>query len=347
MSDSFDRLVLPLIKERLGGRIRRPTRGRWTAEQVGGGYELTLTMDAATLCGDFQATTAASPAYLLCFGWWLQQITGAPVRSVVRVVGDAPAAPGPRRHWRRSQFLLSQYEALLGPAFTVQSPDRWRWPDSPIVNAPQQVRVHADQASHKAEQRLEAGLCREPEAHAAFCRLIEPVHPFQRQLPVGLFGGEVANANRWTPGGCSQIDLWTASVDGDTVHLFELKAMHGTRPNAPLGILPEALYYLRLWHHVRVGTSGPPIGGAGPGLQAAWEARRVVMWLSAPALHPLLGDRENTPLSAFRPELQAEGCDLRILPLRLGPDGLWAGWGSPSPPNRVSCPPDSPGPERA
>lgn len=65
--------------------------------------------------------------------------------------------------------------------------------------------------------------------------LEEPVHVF-RQLPVGLFEGQVSESTRVFTGGKSAIDLWSAA--GEDLVLFELKA-----DNAKVGILSEILFY--------------------------------------------------------------------------------------------------------
>jgi hypothetical protein len=174
-------------------------------------------------------------------------------------------------------------------------------------------------------------VCRSEAAVAGFSARVEPVLPFQRQLPVGLFDGAVARAQRWTPAGHSQVDLWTPSRDGRAVHLLELKARHGGRPNAPLGILPEALCYLRLLHRIRVGLPhGRRVAGDGQGLRAIRACERLVVWLATPGLHPLLLHRGDSPLAWLASPLRKQGCELGILPVEVDEAGDFAGWGAPT-----------------
>src|SRR5689334_1258545 len=101
----------------------------------------------------------------------------------------------------------------------------------------------------KPEHRLETSLCRSPDARRGFEMIAGAIDGFRRQLPVGLFDGTVTKGSAWTPGGKSQGDLWARSSDGKVLHVFELKAAK----SIPLGIVPEALYYARILHHVRTG----------------------------------------------------------------------------------------------
>ena len=86
--------------------------------------------------------------------------------------------------------------------------------------------------------------------------------------------------------------------------------------NSKVGILPEALTYARLLHHVRLGR----IGGQGAGMAAARRARLVVMWLIAPEYHPLVFWGGTSPVRWINSGLAADGVELRILPFDLSDD---------------------------
>lgn len=66
----------------------------------------------------------------------------------------------------------------------------------------------------------------------------EDINPEQvyRQLPVGLFLGEVKEGKQVFTGGASAIDLWT--LKGDTLQVIELKA-----DNRMVGIITEIFFY--------------------------------------------------------------------------------------------------------
>lgn len=61
--------------------------------------------------------------------------------------------------------------------FAVEAPDRWCWPTWPVLNAPLSTRSTEARDASNPEHRLEAYLCRGPEALDAFC---EAVAPFSR-----------------------------------------------------------------------------------------------------------------------------------------------------------------------
>jgi hypothetical protein len=153
----------------------------------------------------------------------------------------------------------------------------------------------------------------DPALRADFSARVTPIDHFRRQLPLGVFAGTVATANAVFPHGAAQVDLWAVSPDRRVLHLFELKA----RDNAKVGILPEALAYARLLHHVRVGR----IGGEGEGLAAARAASRIVMWLTAPDYHPFVRFGDDSPIRWINAGMVADAVELRFLPFDLADDG--------------------------
>ena len=328
---SFEERVLEPVREYLGRRIMVPSGATWSVEDRADGFlELAVDLDVDALAADFQKDLAAAPSFLLCLAYWVERATGTESRCRVRVHGEPPTRGGRLLHWRRSLFLLHELEAILPERFEVEAPDRWRWPDRPVLNAPKATRSTAAGDDDHSEHRLEAFLCREPEALDSFCKEVTPIRKFRRQLPVGLFEGEVLKATAWTPGGGSQIDLWAQSPDGRTLHLFELKAFNRRGvANAKVGIIPEALYYSRLLHHVRAGLGDERrIEGGGEGVEAARKAKQIVMWLVAPAYHPLVFLDGETPLEWVNAGMAGDGVEVRVLPVDLDDQGLLAGWRS-------------------
>ena len=329
---SFEALVLAPVRGYLGRGIKVPSGATWSTRtgQINGEGVLHLHVDLTVdaLAADFQKDLPAAPSFLLCLAYWIERATGVKTRCKVRFHGDPPTGGSKLLHWRRSLFLLHELDTILGERFAVEAPDRWRWPSRPVLNAPKSARSTAAGEDDKPEHRLEAYLCREPAALDSFFKEVTPITRFRRQLPVGLFEGKVSKDTAWTPGGGSQIDLWAQSPDGRVLHLFELKALTRSRkPNAKVGIIPEALYYARLLHHVRVGLGdGRQIEGGGEGVEAARKAEKVVMWLVAPAYHPLVFLDQETPLEWVNEGMAGDGVEIRGLPIELDGDGLLAGW---------------------
>ena len=326
---SFEEKVLVPVREYLGRRIMVPSGADWSStERDDGTLELAVDLTVDALAADFQKDLPAAPSFLVCLAYWIERATGTPTRGLVRIRGERPSLRAELLHWHRSLFLLHELEAIIPERFVVEAPDRWRWPASPVLNAPKSARSAAAGDDDHPEHRLEAYLCREPAALDSFCEVVAPITRFRRQLPVGLFESEVAKKNARTPGGGSQIDLWAQSPNGRVLHLFELKALtRSGKPNAKVGIIPEALYYARLLHHVRVGLGGGGrIEGGGEGVEAARRAERVVMWLVAPGYHPLVFSGRETPLEWVNAGMAGDGVEMRVLPIELDSEGLLDGW---------------------
>jgi len=66
-----------------------------------------------------------------------------------------------------------------------------------------------------------------------------------RQLPVGVFNGEVKQENSVMPARSSQIDIW--AIKNNTLHVFELK----TPENKKIGIISELMYYVNIMNDVK------------------------------------------------------------------------------------------------
>lgn len=93
-----------------------------------------------------------------------------------------------------------------------------------------------------------------------------------------------------------------------------------------MGILPELLTYSWLLHRARVGfPDGRTIGGGGPGVDAARAAERIVGWIVAPAVHPLVAHEGRGPLEWLNAGL-APDLELRMVPFHEGGDAGFGGW---------------------
>ena len=180
-----------------------------------------------------------------------------------------------------------------------------------MLNAPLVERPSTHAHDPLSEHALEVQVANSASLLAAFP---EPLAALHRQRPVGLVAGRVAAASAWTPGRASQVDLWGCSPDGRVAHLVELKTVKNTH----VGILPEALYYARLLHHLRTGR----VAGGGDALASIRGAERLVMWWVAPAYHPLVYLAGRSPLASLNAGMVADGVELRILPIELDASGV-------------------------
>lgn len=110
-----------------------------------------------------------------------------------------------------------------------------------------------------------------------------------RQLPVGLFRGNVARENRVFTGGASAIDLWT--VSGDFLTVLELKA----GGNKKMGALTELFFYANYVCDMFVKQDNrfhPNTQCGGRGYQALLSSSpkevHAYLLLDKESLHPLI-----------------------------------------------------------
>jgi hypothetical protein len=283
-------------------------------------------MPAKALTGNIQTDDAAVPSFAFCLAWWFEHfelLKARPVHARVEITGDIP----PGAHTNRSLFLLHEMESLLGERFTCSPTAQVPWPAQPLVND----RAEPAEASAKpwdgsgSEHDLECAFTTQPQLVDQFAP-IDRITGFQRQFPLGIFDGRISSETRWSPGGKSQIDLWAPSKDGNTVHLFELKK----DGNLMVGMLPQALWYARLLHRIRVGDfGGKSVAEGGANMEIVRKAKRLRMWLLAPKVHPLLLHEGRSPLEWLQSGLAGSGLDFGILPfeskaiLRLRPESRW------------------------
>ncbi len=303
--------LLAVVRGHLGRRVDVPRDGEWRVELSDDRPRLVVTLDTPVLCVNMQENKAAAPFFAVCLAWWFEQATGQVTDVEVRVTGEAPIEPNALRHWRRSQFLLAELSAILGPRFRVEPAPSWTWPVAPVLNAPLLVRSLEHDHDPLSEHALEVQIASSASLLASFP---EPLAALGRQLPVGLFEGRVADATAWTPGGASQVDLWGCSPDGRVAHLIELKK----RGNTQVGILAEALYYGRLLNHLRLGR----VSGGGDALAAIGRAERLVVWLVAPDYHPLVFLQGRSPLAWINEGMKHDGVEFRVLPIELDEGGV-------------------------
>lgn len=290
---SFEHLVVRPVQRHMKRRVRCPAVGTWRAGREGGLPVLSLTLDAASLGTNLQDNEAASPFFLLCFAYWHARLTGTDPALRLHVTGPVPSDTIERQHYRRAWIAIEALEHALGDRLLVTGAPTVRWPDAPVINAPRMSRNRENGSGGGREHQVEVQLTRELTHAAEFSQAIEPIAGFHRQLPLGLFEGVVAKDALWTPGGSAQADLWATSPGGDSFHVFELKV----KGNRDVGILPEILAYSWLLHRTQRGfEDGRGVRGGGPGAEAVRQATRLVAWLLAPDVHPLLFHDGDSPI---------------------------------------------------
>lgn len=319
---AFDATVCAPVRAHLGRPVRLPSLGTWDASTARGAPLLSLELPHRALGENLQTNGPATPFFLMCFAWWHARLTRTDPVLRVRIVGDPPMDASAVRHVRRSRIALEALATALGDRLVLEGIGEDPWPRAPVFNAPNQVRG-SDLGGKGPEHVVEVQLTDEPEHAASLSAGGPAIDRFRRQLPLGLFDGEVARSAHWTPGQGAQADLWATSPDGSVFHLFELKV----KGNETVGILPELLTYLWLIHRARVGLpDGRTLRGGGEGLDAARRAERLVGWTLAPHLHPLLGSASATPMSWLADGLRGR-IDLGMLFYRdVGAPRPFEGW---------------------
>ncbi len=311
---NFDQDVLGPLRRWMGRGLRTSAVTRWECDDLGAeGVRITVTFPASAFAQNVQEDVPAAAFFAVCFAYWHERRTGRRTRARARVDG----VPGDGPHATRLRFVLHELAAALPGRFSLDPPMTWPLPERLVMNKEVLSRDTPTAKGDLSEAAVERRIAGTPALWEAFSRDVAPVSSFRRQLPLGLFVDEVAVGREVLPRGAAQVDLWGVSPDERVLHLVELK----TRGNSAVGILPEALTYARLLHHVRLGR----IRGDGDGLAAARRAERIVMWLVAPDYHPLVLHGGDSPVVWLNEGMAADGVELRVLPIDLGEDGA-VGW---------------------
>ncbi len=335
--DSFEAQVLEPVRGHLQNgnfampRLPAPENGdteTWSVVDEEGSRCIQLTIPASVLWGSMQKNAPAAPSFGLCLAAWLEHADQIPTSVRVKVEGYPPRDRNDLQHFRRSMFLLSEYENLLEGRFVVKcdSSCRWHWPKNPCFNVEGKRKGRG--RPQRKEARLARALVESLDARRRFSEEMSTILVFHEQLPVGLFDGTVEPENAWTVRGASGVDLWTLSRDRLHMHLFELK----TSDKVMLGVLPEALYYVRMVASVR-DRPYIELAPSSQGLSTARRSKQFTMWLSAPpdSYHPLLWSPQlehSAPLAWLNDGLQKHkhGTTLGILPVKEGSDSKPPDW---------------------
>lgn len=311
MSHPIDPLFqqkLDQLRPRMKRSIKVPSSSRWRVDLTVQ-PTVVVAMDAPTLGRNLQSDAAAAPCFALCLAWWFEHFRlfgDSPVCARV----ELPTAWAPTTvHENRSAFLLRELAHLLPGRFACAPTPGFSWPEKAMLNAALADREAIASPQSRGEHAIEVAFTRQPDVPAQFAA-IDAVEAFRRQLPLGLFDGAVSRDTHWSPGGASQVDLWSPSCDGRTVHLFELKKDR----NSKVGIIPEALWYARLLHRVRTRDfGGRDVQGGGPEMDTIRRAERIMMWLLVQDSHPLVLLGGESPLAWLRDAMTNSGVSIGVL----------------------------------
>jgi len=218
--------------------IKLPKPDRNAIDVSGSRESLTLTLGAKALGGNMQDDGSAFEAWALAFHFWC---------GVERIefAWDIPE-PAPKHthgnpHYNRFLYRVDRFCEMFPGVVCVGEANRAALAQSHTrtasrleLNSPSMRREKAKSSSCESllEKLLADGGIPLPPTI--------PQLKLDRQLPVGLFLGEVAGKNAVFTAKASAIDLW--GVDGDTAWIFELKAAG----NCKVGIVSELLFYANL-----------------------------------------------------------------------------------------------------
>ena len=157
--------------------------------------------------------------------------------SIKRVVVDWDEPSDKNGHYRRFLYRLYKIMQYFGDIFTIEQSKRqsldlfvkeYYNSNNLVLNYP---KSKATKASKDSEAYIEARF-QEDKIFDHFLDVAD------RQLPVGVFKGNISKEASMFTYGHSAIDLW--GIKDDALYIFELKKI----TNKKVGIISEALFYL-------------------------------------------------------------------------------------------------------
>jgi uncharacterized protein YcgL (UPF0745 family) len=225
-----------------------------------GAFRMCMGQDCVT--ANMQEDKAAFEAWALCAR------AGGYGRVELTEDGSvSPARMGKRQRPHYNRFLYRALRFSEGFKWFTLSPDLGKkvkeFADGELsrkdllVNAPgdEEAQIARTPEGKKARELVS------PRPLDVLCDKVASAGKYRLYLPVGLFGGTVAESSLIFPGGCAAIDIW--GIGGDTFHLVELKV----KENKGLGVLSEVFFYAcfardmfcRLPLELKVPTSHPAV----------------------------------------------------------------------------------------
>lgn len=238
---------------------------------------------------NMQEDPAAFEAWAVALRGW-----GGADQVTIRWDGDIPATP----HGWRFRYRAGHFARIFNRWFRVAT----AFPSALANDVEYFINVESDPrtapplppfSTDLRESELEVLLAHDPEISAIFRSSFGLKH-VGRQLPVGVFAGEVSQIAAVAPGRKSAIDLW--GLDDASISIFELK----TWGNDSLGILSELFFYGMVMRDLQAERfKFDPHGDLEAPYRAIPRRRDVRAWLLAPTFHSMLGRSDRVLLDVL------------------------------------------------
>lgn len=194
---------------------------------------LYIRLEGDSISSNMQNDAAAFEGWGLCI---LSRLD-----SIKRVVVDWDEPSDKNGHYRRFLYRLYKIMQYFGDIFTVEQSKRQcldlfvkEYYDSNnlVLNYPNSKATKASNIKSKNSEAYIEARFQEDKIFDHFLDVAD------RQLPVGVFKGNISKEASMFTYGHSAIDLW--GIKDDALYIFELKKS----TNKKVGIISEALFYL-------------------------------------------------------------------------------------------------------
>jgi hypothetical protein len=136
--------------------------------------------------------------------------------------------------------------------------------------------TRTNQSVASDENALENKIVNDPNSKL---KVMFSIKKLDRQLPVGVFNGEVSKSNAIFTGGKSAVDIWGISTEGALV-FFELKV----KDNRKIGVLSELFFYAMVLADEQRGVFVRK-GYPGEAIRATTSLKAMIL---APDIHPII-----------------------------------------------------------
>ena len=193
---------------------------------------LYIRLEGDSISSNMQNDAAAFEGWGLCI---LSRLD-----SIKRVVVDWDEPSDKNGHYRRFLYRLYKIMQYFGDIFTIEQSKRqsldlfvkeYYNSNNLVLNYPNSKAKKASNSKKGSEAYIEARF-QEDKIFDHFLDVAD------RQLPVGVFKGNISKEASMFTYGHSAIDLW--GIKDDALYIFELKKS----TNKKVGIISEALFYL-------------------------------------------------------------------------------------------------------
>ena len=194
---------------------------------------LYIRLEGDSISSNMQNDAAAFEGWGLCI---LSRLD-----SIKRVVVDWDEPSDKNGHYRRFLYRLHKMMQYFGDIFTIEQSKRqsldlfvkeYYNSNNLVLNYPKSKATKASNIKSKDSEAYIEARFQEDKIFDHFLDVAD------RQLPVGVFKGNISKEASMFTYGHSAIDLW--GIKDDALYIFELKKI----TNKKVGIISEALFYL-------------------------------------------------------------------------------------------------------